>query len=88
MVIKGSFADGSPLTAIPNFVRNNRGDAPPAGETGGGNSGVDYSGASASASGGASVSTSGTTNSAASSASANTGNRRRQASSVVWMKGE
>jgi DUF1680 family protein len=89
VVIKGSFADGSPLTAIPNFVRNNRGDAPPAGEASAGNAAIDYSGASASASGGATAtSASGTTNSAASSASANTGNRRRQASSVVWMKGE
>ena len=25
MVIKGSFADGSPMTAIPNYVRCNRG---------------------------------------------------------------
>ena len=89
VVIKGSFADGSPLTAIPNFVRNNRGDAPPAGEASAGNAAIDYSGASASASGGATAtSASGTTNSAVSSASSNTGNRRRQASSVVWMKGE
>jgi len=24
MVIKGTFADGSPMTAIPNYARNNR----------------------------------------------------------------
>ena len=29
MVIKGSFADGSPMMAIPNFARTNRGPAPP-----------------------------------------------------------
>jgi uncharacterized protein len=34
-VIKGTFANGSPLTAIPNYVRNNRGSgAPPAAPTG------------------------------------------------------
>jgi len=31
MVIKGKFADGSPLVAIPNYARNNRGSAGPAG---------------------------------------------------------
>jgi DUF1680 family protein len=29
VVIKGQFADGSPMTAIPNFARMNRGPAPP-----------------------------------------------------------
>jgi len=29
MVIKGHFADGSPMTAIPNFVRMNRVPATP-----------------------------------------------------------
>jgi hypothetical protein len=29
MVIKGAFADGSPLLAIPNYVRMNREPAPP-----------------------------------------------------------
>jgi DUF1680 family protein len=29
MVIKGKFSDGSPLMAIPNFARMNRGPAPP-----------------------------------------------------------
>jgi uncharacterized protein len=29
MVIKGTFADGSPMIAIPNFVRTNRDPAPP-----------------------------------------------------------
>jgi hypothetical protein len=38
VVIKGQFADGSPLVAIPNFVRNNRVPERPreAGEFGGG----------------------------------------------------
>jgi hypothetical protein len=29
MTIKGKFADGSPLRAVPNFARMNRGPAPP-----------------------------------------------------------
>jgi hypothetical protein len=29
MVIKGTFADGSPMMAIPNFARKNRDPAPP-----------------------------------------------------------
>ncbi len=29
MVIKGTFADGTPLVAIPNFARYNREPAPP-----------------------------------------------------------
>src|SRR5262249_39699302 len=29
MVIKGQFSDGSPLLAIPNYARANRGPAPP-----------------------------------------------------------
>jgi len=29
MVIKGTFADGSPMLAIPNFVRMNRDPEPP-----------------------------------------------------------
>jgi DUF1680 family protein len=35
VVIKGEFADGSPMVAIPNFARNNRFPAPPAEESGG-----------------------------------------------------
>ena len=34
VVIKGQFADGSPMTAIPNFARNNRIPATPAEEAG------------------------------------------------------
>jgi uncharacterized protein len=29
MAIKGSFADGSPMLAVPNYARNNRGPVPP-----------------------------------------------------------
>ena len=29
MVIKGKFADGSPMLAIPNYARTNRDPAPP-----------------------------------------------------------
>jgi DUF1680 family protein len=32
MVIKGQFADGSPMIAIPNFARTNRDPAPQAGK--------------------------------------------------------
>ena len=30
MVIKGKFSDGSPLMAVPNYARMNRGPVPPA----------------------------------------------------------
>jgi hypothetical protein len=74
-VIKGSWADGSPLVAIPNFARCNRLDV--AGNAGvGGDSSVNYAPGS---SGG-----SGSTN-----APAGQGGRRRgfgPASSTVWIK--
>jgi len=43
MVINGQWADGSPLIAIPNYARNNRGAGAGAGEAAGGNAGVNYS---------------------------------------------
>jgi len=73
-VIKGSWADGSPLVAIPNFARCNRLDGNPAGA--GGDSSVNYAPGSSTGSG--------TTNAAAASS-----NRRRgfgPASSAVWIK--
>jgi hypothetical protein len=78
MIVKGSFADGKPLVAIPNYARNNRGVA--GSESVGGDSSVDYSGNSASA--GAT-----STNSAAGGGTTGRGNRR-QAASNVWVKSE
>ncbi|HWY77118.1 MAG TPA: beta-L-arabinofuranosidase domain-containing protein [Verrucomicrobiae bacterium] len=80
MVIKGQWADGTPLIAIPNYARNNRISTTPRAESGAGNPAIDYSG-------GASVGTTGngTTNA---SASAQTPRRNRfgPASSMVWIK--
>ncbi len=81
MTIKGKWSDGSPLIAIPNYARNNRG-APSAARTASGESAsltVDYSG-------GATV---GNTNAGAST-NASQADRRRgrfgEAASVVWIK--
>jgi len=73
MLIKGSWANGSALTAIPNYARMNRTGQ----ESETGDAGIDYSG-------GATVGTSGTTNSANSG-----GRPRgpRSNSSMVWIKG-
>jgi hypothetical protein len=80
-VIKGTWADGSAMLAVPNYARNNR---LPAGNRGGGggegDSSIDYSGATAA------------TNTP--TASTTTTNRPRargfrgQANSSVWMKDE
>jgi DUF1680 family protein len=77
MIVKGSFADGKPLVAIPNYARNNRGSA----ESVGGDTSVDYSGNAASA--GAT-----STNTAAGGGSGAGRGNRRQAASNVWVKGE
>ncbi len=82
MVIKGRFADGSPLTAIPNYARNNRlGETASVARNGavGGDASVDYSGNSGAATAGG---TNTTTN-------ATGGARRggnRSGGSIVWLK--
>jgi uncharacterized protein len=80
-VIKGAWADGSPMLAIPNYVRNNR---LPAGARGAGaaegDPAIDYSGASAA-----------TNNAATSTTSTNRARGRGfrgQANSTVWMKNQ
>lgn len=40
VVIKGAFTDGSPMVAIPNYARNNRGSASSSGDTGFGGPGA------------------------------------------------
>jgi DUF1680 family protein len=86
-VIKGKFADGAEMTAVPNYARDNRGSqsGPRAGAAG--ESGIDYSG-------GASVGTTGSGNAATNStARTGTGGGRRgrfggALVSVVWAKSE
>lgn len=77
MVIKGKFANGSDLMAIPNFARDNRNNQlAAAAAASAGNSSIDYSGASGSS-----------TN----NATANSGQRRgrsRIPNSIVWLMDE
>ncbi len=90
LVIKSKWADGSTLTAIPNYARNNRNTPGPGarGRMGGGDSGIDYSG-------GATVGTTGAgaaggTNPPANAAGARRGGRGgpRPSSSMVWFKAQ
>ena len=78
MVLKGKWSDGSPLIAIPNYARNNRlGQVATA--TTGGDSSIDYSGASRGA----------VASSTNAPAGANNGSRRgggrRGGESIVWI---
>jgi len=79
-VIKGFWADGSPLTAIPNYARNNRlgQEAQRSSEAGGGDNTVNY----------APGSTSATTNATAASPGGARQGRGRfgESSSQVWIK--
>ncbi len=84
MTIKGQWADGSPLVAIPNYARNNRNSTAPRNEAAAGNAAIDYSG-------GASVGTTGAgaeaTNAARSTVAQTPGTRARfGAASAVWIK--
>jgi DUF1680 family protein len=74
MLIKGSWANGSTLTAIPNYARMNRGQSS---EGSNGDSGIDYSG-------GATVGTTTSTNAATAGARPR---GPRSNSSMVWIKG-
>jgi len=73
MLIKGSWANGDALTAIPNYARMNRAGQS---EANGGDSGIDYSG-------GATVGTTVSTNSASSGARPR---GPRSGASAVWIK--
>lgn len=74
-VIKGAWADGSPMLAIPNYARKNRdGESQQAGA---GNSAIDYSGGA----------TTGTTGAGTANSQSNRPRpRTRDALSIVWMK--
>ena len=74
MTIKGRWADGTPMLAIPNYARNNRNTIAAADEAATGNAAIDYSG-------GATVGAS--TNAAAKPQRART---RTGNTSAVWLK--
>jgi hypothetical protein len=82
MVLNGKWADGKPLTAIPNFARMNRTGKTPR-ETAGGDSSVNYAP-------GSTPSASANTNATANSASGQGQQRRfrgnREVESMVWIK--
>jgi DUF1680 family protein len=78
MAIKGSWADGSPLTAVPNYARSNRGRQNA--QNSGGDSTIDYSGASGSATGASNTN-------AASNPRPNRG-RFGAVASTVWIKNQ
>jgi DUF1680 family protein len=84
MTIKGKWADGSPMLAIPNYARNNRASTASSGEAGAGNSAIDYSG-------GANVGTTGAggamTNTVASASNPRPDRARfGGGNSMVWLK--
>jgi hypothetical protein len=88
-VIKGKWADGSPLLAIPNYARNNR--AAQAGRSaseGGGDSTIDYSGGATVGTSGANAANSASTNAASAGAGRAPGGRvnRGEGGSMVWIK--
>ncbi len=87
LVIRGAYTNGSPLLAIPNYARDNRRDlAAAAANPAGGDSGIDYSGASLSAG------AAGSTNRPAPAPAAGAGRRGRGRArlngyqSIVWLK--
>jgi uncharacterized protein len=92
LVIKSKWADGSALTAIPNYARNNRNAAQ--GERGsrmgGGDSGIDYSGGATVGTGGAAGA--GARGNAPAGAGGGMGGRGRggprPSSSMVWFKAQ
>jgi len=77
-VIKGKFADGGVLTAIPNFARNNRNEADAA--TTGGNPGINYAG------GAATATNSGTITNATTAQAGRRERNQRLSTSIVWLK--
>jgi hypothetical protein len=84
MEIRGSWADGTPLVAIPNFARNNRlGETGTAPRSGAGDPAIDYSG-------GATVGTTGNGAGTNAPAAGGPSGRRRFAGggSMVWIKNE
>lgn len=86
LTIKGQWADGSPLLAIPNYARNNRGEGSRSGATEGGNAAIDYSGGASTGTTGAGVAA--TNASARSDAPSRRDRDRRAGNSMVWIKDE
>jgi DUF1680 family protein len=84
-VIKGKFADGAEMTAVPNYARDNRGSQSAPRAVAAGDSSVDYSG-------GASVGTTGSGNTTTNATARPFGSRRGRFGgnpvSVVWAKAE
>jgi DUF1680 family protein len=86
-VIKGKFADGAEMTAVPNYARDNRGSQSGPRAVAAGDSSVDYSG-------GASVGTTGSGNAATNASARSGGGAGRRGrfggalASVVWAKAE
>lgn len=82
-IIKGQWADGSPMVAIPNYARNNR-LTTASSEVAAGNPAIDYSG-------GATIGTTGSGVAATNNATATTRPNRGRfggGSSMVWLKDE
>jgi hypothetical protein len=84
LTIKGQWADGSPLLAIPNYARNNRTETARGNEAERGNAAIDYSGGATTGTSGAAVAA---TNPSASSEATSRRNRgARGGNSMVWIK--
>ncbi|HET7625561.1 MAG TPA: beta-L-arabinofuranosidase domain-containing protein, partial [Verrucomicrobiae bacterium] len=78
-IIKGTWANGKPMIAIPNFARNNRWGQSRSDSGEVADSGIDYSG-------GATIGTTGSGNSAGAENSVRRGRNRFSGGSMVWMK--
>ncbi len=92
-VLKGKYANGSDLIAIPNYARNNRDPIPAGGRrgNGAGDPAIDYSGASGSATITPALTSTNATAATGTNAPAATpgaGRRSRGPISIVWMKDE
>jgi hypothetical protein len=84
LTIKGQWADGSPLLAIPNYARNNRAETARSNEAERGNAVIDYSGGAGTGTTSAGVAAS---NPPASNEAAPRRNRgARGGNSLVWIK--
>ena len=83
MIVKGKFADGSLLTAIPNYARNNRLSQVATRGSVGGDASIDYSGNSATARPGSATNAAAASRGLSPSPSRGRGNFN---SSIVWLK--
>jgi hypothetical protein len=83
VIVRGSFADGSPFIAIPNYARNNRNSSTPRASAGG-DATIDYSGGAAASAGGTRAATN--ANASASAATGRSRGSRGVSTSMVWLK--